>query len=120
VPERIVERGLVSEDIRNDGVIDLPPLAELPGNLPDPVRKIPNGIDVLLDLLDTSELKAGVSIGVTEGALVPGAIPGRADEKALCFTGRPYGTLLKAGIEAHGFVFPVLGFVAEMSFTALV
>ena len=101
----------------DDGVIDLSPLAELPGNLPDCVRHVANGIDILLDLLDGAQLEAGVPVGMAEGTLVPGAIPGRPDQETPRLAGRPYGSLLKAGIHGHGFVFPVLGFIADMSFT---
>jgi hypothetical protein len=104
----------------DDGVIDLSPLAELPGNLPDCVRHVADGIDILFDLLDGPQLEAGVPVGVAEGTLVPGAIPRRPDQQTPRLTGRPYGSLLKAGIHCHGFIFPDLGFIADMSFTMLV
>jgi hypothetical protein len=120
VPERIVELRVISEDMGNDGVVDLPPLAELSGKIPDYIRHVADAIDIFFDLLDRAQFEAGLPVGMTEGALVPGAIPGRPDEETPCFAGRPYGSLLKAGIHGHGFVFPVFKFDAYRSFTILV
>jgi NADPH-dependent curcumin reductase CurA len=104
VPERFVEPIVISEDLGDDSVIDLPALAELPGKLPDRVGRVADAIDILFDRLNGAQLEAGVSVGMAEGALVPGAISGRPDQETPRLTGRPYGSLLKAGIGVHKIV----------------